>query len=237
MKAFPEGVDHITIEEKHVIRRLQVKNLFSYLLQSLNLERGWLFSLKQLFLNPGAVALDYIGKGRLRYISPFKMLFITTTLAFLAIQYTGTVEVFAEGVADGAQDKSVLDLFEKASEYFNVLLWIYIPIAATFSWLLNRKKSQLNYAENLAYHTYFFVVTNIISLISLFDKLIYESVAWSLVMFALLTFYNTYTYKVFFDKKWFFALIESIVLFIFCSFIHLSLLIGLAIIYSKSQFA
>jgi hypothetical protein len=205
------------------------------LLQSLNLEKGWLFSLKQLFSNPGAMALDYTGLGRLRYIAPFKMLFITTTLAFLALKYSGTVEVFAEGVAEGAQDKTVLNLLEKASEYFNILIWIYIPIAAIFTWLINKKRTQLNYAENLVFHTYFFVLTNILTLLIMLDRWVYQSSIWNMIMFAFLLFYNVYAYKSFFSKKWLRAALESTFLFLFNSVLYFAILIFILAIYVKYQ--
>ncbi len=235
MKAFPEGSENLTIVETHVIRRLKLSNLFSYLLQSLNIEKGWLFSLKHLFANPGSMALDYTASGRLKYVAPFKMLFITTTLAFFALKYSGTAEVFAEGVVEGAKDKTVINLLEKASDYFNILIWIYIPIAAIFTWLINKKRTQLNYAENLVFHTYFFVLTNILTLLIMLDRWVYQSSIWNLLMFGFLLFYNMYAYKSFFSKKWLRAALESTFLFLFNSLLYFAFLIFILAIYVKYQ--
>ena len=230
MKAFPEDTDQITVQETHIIKRLKFNNLFSAFLQSLNLERGWIFSLKRLFINPGKMALDYAGAGRMRYVTPFKMLFITTTLAIIALKYSGSIELFAQGVEEGSEnDPAVINIIEEAVQYFNVIIWLYIPIAAFFTWLANRK-SQLNYAENLVLQAYFFVLTNIATLFLVFDK-ISPHFIWNMLLFAFFMFYNVYIYKGFFSKKWFRSIIESTLLMAVSSVFYFLFLIVAIVVY------
>jgi hypothetical protein len=231
MNQFPENAEHIEIVETHVIKRLKLSNLIGNIMQAFNLEKGWIYTLKQLAINPGKMARHYTGEGRLKYTAPFKMLFFTTTLAILSLRYSGSANDFTEGFLMGTNDPEFSDLLDKASGYFNLLIWIYIPIAAFFSWVVNRK-SQLNYAENLVFQTYFFVITNIVTMLLVFDRM-HESILWSLVILVLIIFYNVYMYKQFFLKKWQRAIAESLALYVLSSVVYFMFLIVLIFIYVK----
>lgn len=231
MGGFPENQEQIEIVETRVIRRLKVSNLIHSILQVFNIERGWFYTLKHMFVDPGKMALDYIGEGRLKYTPPFRLLFITTTIAFFLFRYSRSANEFTEGVFAGVKNPEVIDLLNKAGEYFNVLIWLYIPIAGFFTWVVNRK-SKFNYAENLVFQTYFFVLTNTLAMLIILER-VAETMLWSLIITVLLVFYNVFGYKNFFSKSWLRSFLESLALYLFSSTIYFILLIALAVAYIK----
>jgi hypothetical protein len=63
-----------------------------------NLDGRIVHTLPALYLHPGRLTLEYFAGRRMRYISPFRLLFVFTIIAFFAIQLSLRV-----GFADGAQ--------------------------------------------------------------------------------------------------------------------------------------
>ncbi|MTI19393.1 DUF3667 domain-containing protein, partial [Fulvivirga sp. RKSG066] len=63
------------------------KGAINYLLDAWNMQKGGLYTLKWLFLNPGKLIRAYLGTERYIITSPFKLLILTTALSlFLIIQ-------------------------------------------------------------------------------------------------------------------------------------------------------
>jgi hypothetical protein len=228
---FPFNEEAIALTETRTVRRLRVRNVIDEILQSFNLERGAIFTLKQLFVNPGLAVKNYIGVGRLQYTGAFKLLIITTTIAFLLLPFTATFTEFKSGFYAGVSDARILAIIEQSAKYFNLLLWLYIPVAAFFTWLINRKRL-FNFAENLALHTYVFCLSNVVMLLLAFDKIANPVLVLN-VVYVLFTAYYIYAYKVFFSKKWLQAIIEMFLLYLVSSIVYFILLLGLLVVYLK----
>lgn len=228
---FPFNPETIEIAETRTVRRLRVRNFINEILQSFNLERGGIFTLKQLFINPGLAVKNYIGAGRLQYTGPFKLLIITTTIAFLLLPFTATFTEFKSGFYAGVSDARILAIIEQSAKYFNLLLWLYIPVAAFFTWLINRKRL-FNFAENLALHTYVFCLSNMVMLLLALDHIVNPILVVNVVYVAF-TAYYIYAYKVFFNKKWLSAIVEMFLLYLVSSIVYFILLIGLMALYLK----
>ncbi len=226
MAEFPFEQQELEVTETRTIKRLQVKNLFSEVLQAFNLERGGIYTVKQLFLNPGGLIKGYIGKDRLKYTSPFKLLIITTTVTFILLQYSTSFLQFREGFYLGMKNKEMLTLIENSSRYFNILLWLYLPIGALITWLFNRK-STYNFAENLAFQTYVFSLSNLIMMVVVLDVIL-SSTFIMLIIYIAFTFYYLYSYKVFFNKGWMRTTIEMTIIYFLSSIVYFFMLLYLA---------
>ena len=133
MEDFPFNEDEIEITEVRSVRRLKVTHVFESVLMAFNLERGGIFTLKRLFTNPGQLVQDYVAKGRFRYFGPFRMLIITTAIAFFLLQYSESFAEFKKGFYAGVQNEDLFAFIEGASQYLNILLWLFVPVAALFS--------------------------------------------------------------------------------------------------------
>lgn len=162
-----------TAEMQREFKRFDLRNLFSALVDAFNLQRGLVATIWQLLKNNGQVSREYLYRGRLKFIPPFRLLLLSTTLVLLVVNIGEIQNQFNEGLQPGLQE-SALNESEKQSaaealnalmaKYFNLVLWIYIPIAALVTYWFFKKKSGYNYAENTIFHTYQMVVVNFISL-------------------------------------------------------------------------
>ncbi len=216
--------------EERTIRRLSVKNFFASILEAFNLERGAIYTLKRLFTAPGHMVLDYIGAGRYKYVGPFKLLVISTALALLAISQSELFERFSSNFKeDITVNSDITSFFAQIQSYVNLIIWAYIPIVSLFSWALN-KKLKLNYAENLAFHTYFFVLSNIFTLMFILDFFISNWVLLPVNLLLFLFFY-TWMYKQFFNKGWLRSWFELIGIYAIGNLIYLLVLIGAVVSY------
>lgn len=224
MDDFPFNEDEIEITETRSIRRLRLNQIFQSILIAFNLERGGLYTVKRLFLNPGELVEEYVATGRYRYIGPFRLLIVTTAITFFILQNSAAFEEFRSGFYEGVQNEELYTFIEISSKYFNILLWLFVPVAALFSWAFNLRRGY-NYAENLAFQTYVFSLTNIIAMITVFDRVLNPTVVISIVYLAF-TFYYIYSYKVFFKKPWWRSVIDVGVQYFLSSTIYFVLIIA-----------
>ncbi len=245
----------IEVSEKRRIKRFNLKNALSTFLNAFNLERGILFTLLALIKSPGASTRHYLGEGRLKYSSPFNMLFLSTTLLILLIKFTGYTpgisavspsgqqevqqmgqEQFNAGYdlgqSFGSREISEKDNAEKMEQiqekyqqlgrlfnnYFNLILWLYIPIVSFFSWLFKRK-SDLNYAEHLVFNSYYTTVINILSLGFFLSRLVNEAVLY-LTYFIITIAYFVYYYRSLFALRWLRAVAEGLAIMIISAVVY-----------------
>lgn len=228
MDEFPFNEDEIEITETRSIRRLKVSHVFESILMAFNLERGGLYTVKQLFVNPGELAEEYVAKGRLRFMGPFRLLIITTTITFFILQNSVVFQDFRSGFYEGIQNDKLYAFIENSSRYFNILLWLFVPIAALFSWVFNLKRGY-NYAENLAFQTYVFSLTNIIAMLTIFDRLVNPTIVISVVYLGF-TIYYVYSYKVFFKKAWWRSIVDVAVQYFLSSTIYFMLQVAIMLL-------
>jgi hypothetical protein len=231
MAEFPFEEKEIEVVQSRKIKRLELRNVFDAILQAFNLERGGIYTVKQLLLDPGEMVRRYISTGRLNFTSPFKLLIITTTVVFLLLQQSASFQEFREGFFVGLKNSEIQNFIDEASRYFNLLLWIYIPIGALITWGFNYK-GKFNYAENLAYQTYLFSLTNIIMMFMVIDVIV-PSVFVLLTVYIAFIFYYYFSYKSFFQKGWLRTILEQTLIYLISSTIYFIVLIGIAMFYLK----
>ncbi|GEM_PF-1111660 len=229
------------VREERRLKRFDLKNAFSSIMESFNLERGLWYTLVSLIKSPGSSTRHYLQDGRLRYVSPFRLLVVSTTLLVLIFNSSGFSDGFTFGFENGAlentetiseaQFKTGLKLGagiegdlnpekqakvnEKAeavgaffTNYFNLIIWLYIPIVAFFTWLFNRKQ-ELNYAEHLIFNTFYTSVINLLTLVFFFGSLIDMGIVYGFYL-VLSVGYFVYYYRDLFHKSWLRSIIESL---------------------------
>lgn len=211
------------VKNERMVRRYDLRNLGSSLMDAFNLEYGILATLWSLITKPGESTKHYLSDGRLKYFSPFRLLILSTALLLILIQGSDMASNFEEGFMLGVEGNGntveeakkikaeqfahrVSNLF---MEYFNILLWLYIPIISLFTFLFNRKKS-LNYAEHIVFNTYYTSVINLVSIIIVPGYYFgYESIVMYIYLAITLAYFIWY-YRELFDKTWGRALLDTL---------------------------
>src|SRR5688572_15298735 len=117
-----------------------------------HVDSGLFFLMKELFLRPGIVAKEYIEGKRKKYFNPMQYLVLMVAIAtFLSANYTlmGPNNVNPETYSKLNEfTQMVLQFNQFIYKYFNLILFIAVPVMALFSWLFYRG-SGYNYAENV----------------------------------------------------------------------------------------
>jgi len=110
-------------------------------------DKGILLLIKQLAINPGVVAREYVDGKRNKYFNPFSFLILVVGIASVILISSGFVS-FNTNSRVASNPVSVF--FNK---HVNLVILFNMPVLALFSWLLLRK-SKTNYAENLVLAAY-----------------------------------------------------------------------------------
>ena len=220
MEGFPKNETEVEIIDKRLVKRITVSNFISNVLDAFNISRGGVYTVKRLLLNPGQLAREYVGVSRYRITPPINILVISTAITLLLLNQ---LEFFEKALDETliinhpSQDVIKAEVIQTFGAYFNLLLWIYIPIAALVSYLFNRKRG-LNFAENLVFQTYNLCVTNFVFI--LIFPISYLSLDVTLWLYQIMAMaYMVYGYKVFFGKKWIRSILEAAAVFLIGSFL------------------
>ncbi len=221
--------DNLELVQRRSVRRFKLSNVFSWILDGFSMDYGAFYTIKNLFYRPGEMVRSYLYHGRLDFTPPIRLLLVTTTLVLIAFKYSSvnqfTIEALKGPDAGLSSDEASIYIMKMLEDYTNVILWLFIPCMALFSWLFNRK-SGYNYAENLVLNTYYTVFVNIIFLMFLTDKWINNSVLM-IIYLILSTFHYMLSLKGMFQLTWMKSFWQTLLIFII-TFIFYS--IGIAVI-------
>jgi hypothetical protein len=137
-------------------RRITTREILTDTLFSVvKVNRGFLFTAKELSLRPGAAIRRYLAGQRVAYYAPHKYLFfIGAVTSFLTSRYHSFSSEYTSVDAFGGDTHSFLRaFFAYADTYATLINIVTIPVFALFSFLLFRR-SGYNYAEHLVLNTY-----------------------------------------------------------------------------------
>ena len=176
-----------------------------------HLDKGFLYTLKQLVKAPGNMQLDYVNGERSKHQKPFSMFFICATFYMLSKYYINKIMIYYQ-----IGEIKEADFSHKYMVPIQILL---IPFYALLAYLFFRK-SKFNYAETgvmLIYTvSFFFIFTTFILLI----KFIAPEFDTGIIEFPILMLYNGITFLNFYkgQPKWSTAL-KSIIIFSIVAFL------------------
>lgn len=228
MDQFPTEEEPLDITESRSVKRITLAQVFRSAFDAFNVDRGGVFTVKNLFYDPGVAIRDYLGANRYHYTPPFRILIVTTAIALFMIgqsEFTENMNAeFTAGLNDSVNQTEsekvditnhVRSILDELQPYFNLILWTFIPFIALFSWLLNLK-GKFNFAEHLVFQVYLFCISNILSFLYPLDHFIPIPVVF-LIIYVLMFFYYIYGYKEFLKKSWLRSAIEMIFVLLFAS--------------------
>jgi hypothetical protein len=202
--------------------RISVRHMFDVLLSAFNLDRGLGYTLKGLLIHPKKAVNEYLFEDRKRMVHPLRFLFFTTAIAaFLNLQFVMDEAEFTRGAAAGSElyeqdiaeepfdaekaeernrvvQQAMKEYFRFLTDYQNLLLLIFVPIASFSTWVFFRKR-KLYYGEHLAMNSYAVGFQNIIYMAIVPFMALNSSIA--LLYFGLTMLYLLYFYIVVFDAE------------------------------------
>lgn len=156
--------------QKQAIGTFTFKNIFTEAFQAFtHADKGIIKLLKNLLINPGRVAYEYITEGkRKKYFNLFTFfVIITAVAAFVENKDIAVKEVFFKV---GNEYGQVFNVYSK------VLTLLTIPLLAFVLWLINRTKDSLRYSEYTVFAMILMSVKSIIDIIARLVNLVFTGV-------------------------------------------------------------
>ena len=201
--------------QKSDVQRVNFKYLVNEIPNSiLKLNRGFLFTLKELLIRPGHSIREFLEGKRVNHYKPIAFLLITSTLyglsAYLMDRYT-FIEDWILGFKEGVigNEEADFTVFNWITENQIYVLLIILPLFSLASYL-SFFKSKYNYFEHLILNFYIsgqqMLIYLVLGFIFFQDNL--------LLLIPLITgfCYNIWTYHQFFEQKRFWTKLGLIAL-------------------------
>ncbi|MEO9872047.1 hypothetical protein [Ekhidna sp.] len=224
----------IEVEEKRKINRITLKQSVLDLLNAFNIERGLIYTLKLLFVNPDKIVIFYLGEGRFRIFNVFRLLILTTAVSLFVMYLAGVDDLlleFEKGFNKGLTEKEegqigyLSGLMQQLFfDWYNLFLWIAIPIYGFFTFLFFPKKGY-NYAEHLVIQSFYICALNVIAIVTFPLHLVIGVNGMVNVWGILSTAYFFYLIIRVFSVKNFGSVVKSLLLFIVNTLVYISVLV------------
>ena len=183
--------------ETLTVKRISLSSLFHEVFHFFtHLDKGFGYTLKQLFKRPGHMQRDYLEGNRKRHQKPFSFFFIIATATGLSLYW---INLFLERFYD-AGNAGESAFFH---QYMIFLLIFSVPYFALITWLFYYR-SGYNYAEIGVLVLYTVSVLFLMVIFSNLTKLIWHSFQTRYLELPLITAYAIVTNINFFrsEKKW-----------------------------------
>lgn len=157
--------------QKRLKSRLKFKEIITNTIDLLfNVDKGIVYTTKELTLRPGKVIAEYIDGKRTKYFSPFKFLIVFVTInTFLSLKITayGTKARIIDVSGMNSTSLSLL-----LNDYWDLLSLLMVPIYATLSTILFREY-KYNFTEHLVINSYVIGYQNLLGSIYYFVCLLF----------------------------------------------------------------
>ena len=144
-----------------------------------NLERGVLYTTKELIIRPRVLLTNFLNKATVRYINPFRYAFFLATITALVTIISGTFESeemsgflqnYVEGWNEGrtnSSDKMTLEdtrsFIENIKKYLAFIFILFIPFYALSTYIVYYRK-KYNFTEHLIINCYAYSFSLILAL-------------------------------------------------------------------------
>ena len=163
--------------QKVIKGRNTVKHLFKLLFSSLDFNRGLLFTIKLLFVNPGKLINQYLDGRTKDFMNPLKYLFIIVGISTLLTIWLNIFETSISNTNElmGIPDESLQfqdRLISFMKKYLNIFTILFIPFYSIISKLLLKKYAH-NYAEHLILNSYLYAHFSLINIVPLLAVLVF----------------------------------------------------------------
>lgn len=219
--------------QRRVIERITLKKLIGDVGTVLNLEKGILYAIRMLITNPGKAVSSYLNEQRYVFFHPLRLLLITSAISLFSFWLIDGAESMGDAFQVSVpQDQKTDEINQMAQEifkdafndYFNAMIWAFIPIISFFSYLFFAK-SDYNYAEHLVLNTYVTSVGNLINTVFYLLALVVDIGISSFVALIIYLGYHLYAYKSFFKVTTVQMLLRGVSSLVLGYFIYMVLLL------------
>ncbi|MCX7549184.1 DUF3667 domain-containing protein [Xanthomarina sp. F1114] len=183
------------------VRKVDYKYLINEIPNSIfQINRGFLFTLKELFTRPGHSIREFLEGKRKNHFKPLAFIIFTSTLYVLAHYFIGN-QTFIDDAISGyktggkVENSDLINWISKNQTYVILILVPFFSLASYLAFL----KSKYNYFEHLVLNIY---ITGQQMFIYFIFSFIFDRNSYLILLPLLLGMaFNFWTYIQFFNKK------------------------------------
>jgi len=230
--------------QKVINKRFNLKDSVAWLLNSIfNLDHGFMYTTRELLVNPGFVIRNVLNGVTVRYMHPFRILFVWATISTLFVIFLGTFDEQTAEIIDSMEySESQRAIQEKTNavmkKYLNFVIMANVPVIALLSLLFYRKK-KYNFTEHMVVNSYGFALTTAVGVIITLLQYIFHS-AGVMIWLSMLSnvLIMAYVYKSTFEENYFVSLFKYLLSFLLSYLlvvIFISILIFIAVLLTKTM--
>jgi len=208
--------------QKTITKRFTTKGFFHKFLSAFNIEKGFFYTMKLLFTNPGEVVNSYLAGKTKSYYNPLNYLIIVAGIGTALVIWLGIFDANMENTNEMLginSDKNAVGiqkkLIEHVKQYINIITMLMLPFMSLFSkWYYHRRK--LFYGEHLILNSFLFAQTTVISilLIPFYIAIPFLTGYYSLIGFIVIIAYYSYALKSIFKNTFLKSTLGAITIFI-----------------------
>ena len=198
----------INCGQKATVERINLPNFIEEISTSVfQVDRGFFFTLKTLFISPGHGISDFLEGKRKDFFKPIAYVLLLSTLYFFVTKLTGANTWVAdailgmqEGAADSESGFEVPSPIQWLADNYAYTTLLMLPVfsAATFIAFLGFKK---NYLEHVVLNSYITGQQAIFYSFSALTKLVSDSEILELIPFIISIGYTTWVFIQFFKDE------------------------------------
>lgn len=161
-----------------------------------HIDKGILFTIKELFTRPGHSVREYLQGKRINLFPFISLLLILLAISSFLTHYTHIK--IADLMPDAGTSKATMSYLEKFStEYPRLMLVITIPINSLFS-IIWFQKAKLNFTEHLVINSYKTAAEMIVGLLFTFTTIYYTNIKNLTFIYYFFVVIFTYAYTIWF---------------------------------------
>ncbi len=140
----------------------------------LHMNKGLLYSIKNILKNPGKTAKEFIDGNRVNHYKPILLTFVLSGIAtFLSYKVLGLKEILSAYYADKHMNSELMgDMMTLISSYNSIIMILLIPFFALTTKIAFRKWGH-NYYEHLVMNSYILSCYTLISIIFIYPVMFF----------------------------------------------------------------
>jgi hypothetical protein len=196
-----------------------------------HVDKGVLYTIKQLFTRPGHAVREFIKGERARLFNFVTLIILILGVSALLSPYihVSLADLFPSSAKEAMNEVEAL-----STKYPKIVVLVLIPIYSLFSWIWF-SKAKLNYSEHLVLNSYKTSAELIIGLVFSIITIFYTNLPNLLITYYILVGFGSLVYSVWFYSEFFKSYGYSQKASIFrafmipLSYLLLSLLIGIVL--------
>lgn len=207
--------------QKVIGERFTFRKIFDNLITAVfNIDRGILYTIKDLTIRPGTVANDYLNGKTKAYFNPFSFLIIAITATVLLTNLTGLYTTELEQLNEqnfAGKSEEYIETQKTIQHYIgrflNLLIFTTLPGISILSYYTFRKKGLL-LAEHFVVNCFFYGYIILAGILFIPIQLLFTSATFDFVLGLVIgTVYLTWVYKNWFGYPTLAAFLRAFVVY------------------------